>query len=713
MSGGTFGTNWLDYPINSANRYMRTYIQGFMDISGGNLIVRQNNLYLTQGDASINGNLILGYDASLNRRLFVGADASFGGKVFVTSDLSVNGTLSTSSIRSGSGTITLPTTTDTLATLTGTETLTNKTLTTPNISSIINSGTITLPTTTGTLATLTGTETLTNKTLTTSGLLTAGAGLTVTGDTTTSNRLFVTNDASLNGNAYIAKDLTVNGNLSVKQYSTNLTVYTVSYEFIVAQDMELNGRLFLSGDLSANSRLLLGGDASFNNRLYVGGSCNVNGSIIIGNGTTSNLTITPGYYYNGSSFTALANSMAFDLGGTGMVSFSDNVVFTGGNVGIGTTNPSYTLDITGNLRSTGTTYLTGGTASTTTGTGTLQVTGGAGITGNVNVGGIANVAGNIVISANTASTTTTTGALQVTGGVGIIGALNVGSDATYNSTINIKGSNVINFGSDQTKESNAGKIGYGTFSTGGSLDIVGAGTSSSNRQVKVWDMLSVAGNTTISGIASVTGNIITSATTASTSTTTGALQIGGGVGVAGNVCVGSNIFISSDGVQSIYITNTPGTSSGSSTYGRIFGTGGAIYLDYYGTLTFRNTSLTGALNNINTFVYANGQISATSFNATSDYRIKSDIQILDGSYNVDCLRPVTYINKGLNKRDIGFVANEVQEHYPFLVDGEKDDEKYQTLNYLGIIGILTKEIQDLKKENKEIKSRLDNLESKL
>jgi hypothetical protein len=54
----------------------------------------------------------------------------------------------------------------TVATLTGSQTLTNKTLTTPVISSISNSGTVTLPTGSVTLASLTGTETLTNKTLT-------------------------------------------------------------------------------------------------------------------------------------------------------------------------------------------------------------------------------------------------------------------------------------------------------------------------------------------------------------------------------------------------------------------------------------------------------------------------------------------------------------------------------------------------------------------
>jgi len=54
----------------------------------------------------------------------------------------------------------------TVATLTGTQTLTNKTLTTPVISSIVNTGTLTLPTSTDTLVGRATTDTLTNKTLT-------------------------------------------------------------------------------------------------------------------------------------------------------------------------------------------------------------------------------------------------------------------------------------------------------------------------------------------------------------------------------------------------------------------------------------------------------------------------------------------------------------------------------------------------------------------
>ena len=39
----------------------------------------------------------------------------------------------------------------------------------------------------------------------------------------------------------------------------------------------------------------------------------------------------------------------------------------------------------------------------------------------------------------------------------------------------------------------------------------------------------------------------------------------------------------------------------------------------------------------------------------------------------------------------------MQEICPFLVTGEKDGHEYQSVNYIGLIGLLIKEIQDLKK----------------
>jgi len=93
-----------------------------------------------------------------------------------------------------------------------------------------------------------------------------------------------------------------------------------------------------------------------------------------------------------------------------------------------------------------------------------------------------------------------------------------------------------------------------------------------------------------------------------------------------------------------------------------------------------------------------GDVEAVSYNAVSDYRMKENVVPLNASFTVDGLNPVTYNLKSSGQQDIGFIAHEVQEFYPFLVNGEKDGKETQSLNYNGFIGILTKEIQVLKKK---------------
>lgn len=93
-----------------------------------------------------------------------GTGSSVGLNVGSGKTLAVGGTLSVS------GTATLPAAATaggaTVVTTSGTQTLTNKTLTAPTISSIVNTGTLTLPTSTDTLVGRATTDTLTNKTLT-------------------------------------------------------------------------------------------------------------------------------------------------------------------------------------------------------------------------------------------------------------------------------------------------------------------------------------------------------------------------------------------------------------------------------------------------------------------------------------------------------------------------------------------------------------------
>lgn len=92
----------------------------------------------------------------------------------------------------------------------------------------------------------------------------------------------------------------------------------------------------------------------------------------------------------------------------------------------------------------------------------------------------------------------------------------------------------------------------------------------------------------------------------------------------------------------------------------------------------------------------------------SDYRIKENITLLDDTFNIDDLKPIKYYNTKSKNEEIGFLAHEVQEKFPFLVHGEKDGEDLQRLNYIGLIGILVKEVQDLKNEVKLLKSQMNS-----
>jgi hypothetical protein len=100
--------------------------------------------------------------------------------------------------------------------------------------------------------------------------------------------------------------------------------------------------------------------------------------------------------------------------------------------------------------------------------------------------------------------------------------------------------------------------------------------------------------------------------------------------------------------------------------------------------------------NPSTALYVSGTTTSTDFNAISDYRIKENVHALDEGDTIDGLRPVKYLNKLTKGLDIGLIAHELQEFYPFLVKGEKDGPENQSVNYIGLIGVLIKEIQELK-----------------
>lgn len=97
----------------------------------------------------------------------------------------------------------------------------------------------------------------------------------------------------------------------------------------------------------------------------------------------------------------------------------------------------------------------------------------------------------------------------------------------------------------------------------------------------------------------------------------------------------------------------------------------------------------------------------------SDYRLKYNIKDLSLSeYTINNLRPVYFQFLDSKKESIGFIAHELQNEIPFLVEGEKDGEKLQTVNYIALIGLLIKEVQELKKEIILVKNELNVFKNK-
>jgi hypothetical protein len=120
----------------------------------------------------------------------------------------------------------------------------------------------------------------------------------------------------------------------------------------------------------------------------------------------------------------------------------------------------------------------------------------------------------------------------------------------------------------------------------------------------------------------------------------------------------------------------------------------SVAIGYNSSATVANTIVLGTTAET---VYIPGpKLYVNNTQYTSDYRLKSDITELDDTYNVDNLRPIRYFHNVSKTIDFGLIAHELQEVFPNLVEGDKDTEKSQCVNYIGLIPILINEIKNLK-----------------
>jgi hypothetical protein len=150
-------------------------------------------------------------------------------------------------------------------------------------------------------------------------------------------------------------------------------------------------------------------------------------------------------------------------------------------------------------------------------------------------------------------------------------------------------------------------------------------------------------------------------------------------------------------------------SAGSTTAIKTTGGASAIPLGVW------NTAASGTINLI-TFFYSAGLTAgsitcngtSTSYNTSSDYRLKDNPQPLTGSGAfIDALKPKTWAWKADGSRGVGFIAHEVQEVSPASVTGEKDGEQMQAMEY-GSAEFIANIIAELQ----SLRTRVAQLEAK-
>tara|TARA_A100001388_G_scaffold276137_1_gene263107 strand:+ start:230 stop:1171 length:942 start_codon:yes stop_codon:yes gene_type:complete len=252
----------------------------------------------------------LGGDSStLSTRVIIKDSGGEGTIIFEGSSTDSHETKLIATDPTADRTITLPNAGGNVVLDTATQTLTNKTLTTPTIASITNGGTITIPSGADTIATIAASQTLTNKTLTSPTINTPIIGTSL-------------NDA--NGNEFIkftttgsaVNELTIANGASTTGPTLSATGGGANLNIIMTPkgtgSVELNKAAFTSSTITAN------GAASTSATLIIGNKGSAL-SVSLADGTTVGeykiftnkgagaMTVTPTNFAQGTDFALAQN----------------------------------------------------------------------------------------------------------------------------------------------------------------------------------------------------------------------------------------------------------------------------------------------------------------------------------------------------------------------------------------------------------------------
>lgn len=101
---------------------------------------------------------------------------------------------------------------------------------------------------------------------------------------------------------------------------------------------------------------------------------------------------------------------------------------------------------------------------------------------------------------------------------------------------------------------------------------------------------------------------------------------------------------------------------------------------------------------------------ASSWSSLSDRRLKENIKpITNGLDKIMKLNPVSYNYLHSDVQSLGLIAQEVKEVVPEIVNVPKNEDEYMSVRYSELIPVLIDAVQELKKENEELKKKMESL----